>query len=400
MDYTNLAPDQDVNENGLIYEIGSLYTYFERVSDGRKPKGKLYSLSLLLVLMMLAKLSGEDKPSGIADWVAHRIDQLYEMKILPKKRAPSHMTYRRVLQNTISAEEFEQLMCEYHQACLASQKKLVLSMDGKTLRGTIPAGELRGTHLLSVYVPEQGLVLSEAKVDQKENEIVVAPQVLKQVPLSGAIVIGDAMHAQREISSQILEADGDFIWTIKGNQPRTAWAIEKLFVQEVYNLKLGAPLSKHCRRLSRVHKGHGRIETRTLMVSTELNDYLNWPGVAQVFRLERTRWHSRYRGKTRQVIYGLTSLSLQQAPPDKLLALVRKYWGIENGLHYRRDVTLHEDATRLTVGNSGQNMAILNNLVIGLCSKQGFQNLAKARRLFNAKLDRALALITQANPFL
>jgi predicted transposase YbfD/YdcC len=400
MDYTNLAPDQDVNENGLIYEIGSLYTYFERVSDGRKPKGKLYSLSLLLVLMMLAKLSGEDKPSGIADWVAHRIDQLYEIKILPKKRAPSHMTYRRVLQNTISAEEFEQLMCEYHQACLASQKELVLSMDGKTLRGTIPAGELRGTHLLSVYVPEQGLVLSEAKVDQKENEIVVAPQVLKQVSLSGAIVIGDAMHAQREISSQILEADGDFIWTIKGNQPRTAWAIEKLFVQEVYNLKLGAPLSKHCRRLSRVHKGHGRIETRTLMVSTELNDYLNWPGVAQVFRLERTRWHSRYRGKTRQVIYGLTSLSLQQAPPDKLLALVRKYWGIENGLHYRRDVTLHEDATRLTVGNSGHNMAILNNLVIGLCSKQGFQNLAKARRLFNAKLDCALALITQANPFL
>jgi predicted transposase YbfD/YdcC len=394
MDYTNLAPDQDVNENGLVYELGSLYTYFERVSDDRKPKGKLYSLSLLLVLMMLSKLSGEDKPSGIADWVAHRVDQLYEMKILPKKRAPSHMTYRRVLQSTISAEEFEQLMCEYHQACMAKQKELVLSMDGKTLRGTIPNGELRGTHLLSVYVPEQGLVLIEAKVDQKENEIVVAPQILRQVPLSGAIVIGDAMHAQREISSQILEAGGDFVWTIKGNQPRTAWAIEKLFVHEVCNLKLGAPLSKHCRRLTRVHKGHGRIETRTLMVSTELNDYLNWPGVAQVFRLERTRWHPRYRGKTRQVIYGLTSLSPQQAPPDKLLGLVRKYWGIENGLHYRRDVTLQEDATRLTVGNSGQNMAILNNLVIGLCSKQGFRNLASARRLFNAKPDRALALLT------
>jgi hypothetical protein len=130
------------------------------------------------------------------------------------------------------------------------------------------------------------------------------------------------------------------------------------------------------------------------MVSTELNDYLNWPGVAQVFRLERTRWHSQYRGKTSQVIYGLTSLSPQQAPPDKLLGLIRNYWGIENGLHYWRDVTLHEDATRLTVGNSGQNMAILNNLVIGLCSKHGFQNLAKARRLFNAKPDRALALLT------
>lgn len=394
MDYTNLAPTQDVTENGLIFELGSLYTYLERVRDSRKPKGKLYSLVLLLVLMLLAKLSGEDKPSGIAEWVAHRVDQLYEMKVLPHKRAPSHMTYRRVLQSTISAEEFEQLIGEYHRDCLIIQQELVLSMDGKTLRGSIPAGEIRGTHLLSIYVPEQGLVLVEAKVDQKENEIVVAPQILKQVALSGAIVMGDAMHAQREISSQILEAGGEFLWTIKGNQPRTAWAIEKLFVHEVCNLKLGAPLSKHCQHLSRVGKGHGRIETRTLMVSTELNDYLNWPGVAQVFRLERTRWHARYRGKTRQVIYGLTSLSPQQASPEKLLALIRRYWGIENGLHYRRDVTLREDATRLTVGNSGQNMAVLNNLVISLCFKKGYQNLAKARRLFNARPDCALALIS------
>jgi predicted transposase YbfD/YdcC len=400
MDYTNLAPYQDVNENGLIFELGSLYTYFERVRDSRKPKGKLYALVSLLVLMLLAKLSGEDKPSGIADWVAHRVEPLVEMKILHHKRAPSHMTYRRVLQNVISAAEFEQLIREYHQEQLTPQQELVMSMDGKTLRGTIPAGEMRGTHLLSLYVPDQGLVLAEAKVDQKENEIVIAPQILKQVALSGAIVIGDAMHAQREISGQILEAGGDFIWTIKGNQPRTHWAIEKLFVHEVCNRKLGAPLSQHCRQLSRVSKGHGRIETRTLLVSTELNDYLNWPGVQQVFRLERTRWHSRYRGKTRQVIYGLTSLSPQQASPEKLLALIRKYWGIENGLHYRRDVTLREDATRSTIGNAGQNIAILNNLVIGLCLQNGFQNLAKARRLFNAKPECALALITTRKPFL
>jgi predicted transposase YbfD/YdcC len=165
-------------------------------------------------------------------------------------------------------------------------------------------------------------------------------------------------------------------------------------------MELGAPLSKHCRQLSRVSKGHGRIETRTLLVSTELNDYLNWPGVQQVFRLERTRWHPRYRGKTRQVIYGLTSLSPQQASPEKLPALIRKYWGMENGLHYRRDVTLREDATRSTVGSAGQNIATLNNRVIGLCLQNGFQNLAKARRLFNAKPECALALITTRKPFL
>jgi predicted transposase YbfD/YdcC len=396
MDYTNLAPNQDVSETGLIFEIGSLYTYFQRVTDTRKPKGKLYTLAHLLVLMMLAKLAGEDRPSGIADWVAHRIEQLYGMKVVPKARAPSHMTYRRVLQDTLQPEELEDLISEYQQNRLEDGEEVVFSMDGKTLKGTIPPGELRGTHLLSIFVPQQGLVLVEAEVDRKENEIVVAPKILQQVNLSGAIVIGDAMHAQRQASAQIVEAGGDYVWTVKGNQPRTEWAIEKLFVHEVCNLKKGAPLSKHCRRGWKVHKGHGRVEKRTILVSTELNDYLDWPYVAQVFRLEREVWHEKYQGRTRQVVYGLTSLAPDKTSPEKLLTLTRQYWGIENGLHYRRDVTLHEDSTRLTTGNSGHSMAILNNLIIGLCLDHGFDNLAKARRLFAAKPDLALELLTSS----
>ena len=396
MDYTNLAPNQAVSETGLIFEIGSLYTYFQRVTDTRKPKGKLYALAHLLVLMMLAKLAGEDRPSGMADWVAHRIEQLYGMKVVPKARAPSHMTYRRVLQDSLQPEELEELIRQYQQNHLEDAEEVVFSMDGKTLKGTIPGGELRGTHLLSIFVPQQGLVLVEAEVDRKENEIVVAPKILQQVNLSGAIVIGDAMHAQRQASAQIVEAGGDYVWTVKGNQPRTEWAIEKLFVHEVCNLKKGAPLSKQCRRTWKVHKGHGRIEKRTILVSTELNDYLDWPYVGQVFRLEREVWHEKYQGRTRQVVYGLTSLAPDKASPEKLLRLTRQYWGIENGLHYRRDVTLHEDGTRLTVGNSGHSMAILNNLTIGLCLNHGFDNLAKARRLFAAKPDLALELLTSS----
>ena len=396
MDYTNLALHQDVTETGLIFEIGSLYTYFKRVTDTRDPRGKLYSLAHLLVLMMLAKLAGEDRPSGIAEWVGHRIEALYKMKVVPKPRAPSHMTYRRVLQDTVQPEELEDLISEFQQSRLEEGEEIVFSMDGKSVRGSIPRGEIRGTHLLSIYVPSQGLVLVEAEVDRKENEIVVAPKILQQVNLSGAIVIGDAMHAQRETSAQIVESGGDYVWTVKGNQPRTEWAIEKLFVHEVCNLKQGAPLSKHCRMVSRVHKGHGRIEKRTIMVSTELNDYLDWPYVAQVFRMEREVWHTKYQGRTRQVVYGLTSLTPHNASPRKLLTLTRQFWGIESGLHYRRDVTLQEDATRLTVGNSGHIMAILNNLVIGLCIHNGFENLAKARRLFDAKVEQALQLIFSA----
>jgi predicted transposase YbfD/YdcC len=392
-DYSQVERNQGIDASGLIYDLNSLYAFLLQVSDTRKAKGKLYPLITLLMLMALAKLGGEDKPTGITEWVAHRVDQLVSMKILAQAKAPCHMTFRRLLSQTIQAEEFEQLMSQFQKSQLENGKEVIFSIDGKTLKGTIPANRTRGTHLLSVYVPAQGLVLIEALVDGKENEIVVAPKILKQVPLSGAIVIGDAMHTQRELSEQILEQGGNYLWTVKGNQARTKWAIEKLFVHEACNFKQGAPLSKAVGVADPVNKGHGRREKRTIWTSTALNDYLDWPGVQQVFRLERLIWHEKQHGYTRQVIYGLTSLSPEQASPKKLIHLLRSYWGIESGLHYRRDVTLHEDETRLTLGQAGHNLAIFNNLTISLCLRNGFNNLAKARRFFCAKPAEALKLI-------
>lgn len=397
MDYTELTTHQEIHQTGIIYDIQSLFAFLLRVSDPRHARGKQYPLELLLVLILLAKLCGENTPSGIADWVTYRIDALVAMKLLPNNKAPCHMTYRRVLQLIVSPDELEHLLGEYHQSCLRTGTELVFSLDGKTVRGTIPSGAIRGIHLLSLYVPGQGLVLMEAMVDQKENEIVVAPEILKQVSMAGVIVMADAMHTQRKTSQQVLQAGGDYVWVVKGNQARTLWAIQKLFVHEACNLKKGAPLPKNIHPAETVNKGHGRREKRILWASTELNDYLDWPGVAQVFRIERVTWHEKHRSYTRQVVYGLTSLSPERASPKKLLALVRQYWGIETGLHYRRDVTLKEDATRLTLGNAGHIMAILNNAVIGLCLQNGFHNLAQARRRFNAKPEMAFHLLCSAN---
>jgi len=395
-DYTQVGPDQEIYSTGMIYDLKSLFAFLLQVVDTRKAKGKRYLLETLLTLVLLAKLGGEDTPTGITEWVAHRVEQLVEMKILSQAKTPCHMTFRRLLSSILPAEKFERWLAGYHQSVLKNGLEIVFTLDGKTLKGTIPAGEMRGTHLLSVYVPDQGLVLVEAAVDRKENEIVVAPKILKQVKLKGAIVIGDAMHTQRSVSQQILDDGGNYIWTVKSNQPRTEWAIQKLFTHEACNVKLGAGLSKDIQVASVVNKGHGRRETRTLWTSTELNAYLDWPGVQQVFRLERLVWHEKQQGYTREVVHGLTSLSPKQASPKKLIRLLRSYWEIECGLHYRRDVTLHEDDTRLTVGQAGHNMAIINNLVIGLCLRNKHKNLAEARRRFCAKPAEALKLIVSA----
>ena len=184
----------------MAYELNSLFAFLLRIKDPRRSKGKIYPLATLLVLIFQARLGGEDKPSGITEWVANRVDELVEMKILAKEKAPCHMTFRRLIQIIVTPEELESQIRQFHQSQLPKEAETLYSMEGKTVRGMIPSGETRGTHLLSVFTPEQGLVMAEAKVDQKENEIVVAPTLLKEVNLQGAIVLGDAMHTQRGMS--------------------------------------------------------------------------------------------------------------------------------------------------------------------------------------------------------
>ena len=143
-------------------------------------------------------------------------------------------------------------------------------------------------------------------------------------------------------------------------------------------------------------KKHGRLEERTLTVSSQLNDFLDWPYLQQVFQLER-RFISIRTGEVQtQVVYGISSLPREVITTKNLLKKIRTYWDIENGLQYRRDVTFREDRTRVTKGNPGRVMACLNNMAIGLVStKTNFAYLPSARRFFDAYPALALACLTQ-----
>lgn len=131
-------------------------------------------------------------------------------------------------------------------------------------------------------------------------------------------------------------------------------------------------------------------DKRSITVSSLLAGYSDWPHLAQVFKLERQSTNALGITKT-QVRYGVTSLPAQLADPTRLLALTRGHWGIENGLHWRRDVTFQEDHAQLRMGQAPEMLAALNNIVIGLFAKQGATNMAHARRDFAYHLDRGLA---------
>jgi predicted transposase YbfD/YdcC len=392
MHYNTSVPDGAWQETGFVADVDSLAAYFERLPDQRCARGKRYRLAQICILAVLAKLSGEDHPLGIAQWAQLRQASLGPVLGLTQ-RFPCHNTYRRVLSAGVRVRDLDQHVSAFLQQQPGAGQSVLIAIDGKTLRGTIPPGQSQGLHLLAAYLPAEGIVLMQVAVSHKENETVAAPQLLGQLDLRGKIIMGDAMHTQRTLSAQIVARGGDFVWLVKDNQPTLREEIEQGFQPESH-VKGFSPLRTDFQTVRTVSKAHGRYEERRLTTSGLFNTYLAWPGVAQVFKLERRTVRLATGEVRQQVVYGITSLAPNVAAPERLLSLVRQYWGIENGLHYRRDKSLREDATRMRNPNLAQNMAALNNLIIGLSARaHRQQSLPEVRRYYASNLAAALRLI-------
>ena len=387
---------------GRVVNLSSLYGRFQGLTDRRKAKGKRYALATILLVMFLAKLCGEDKPSGIAEWVKLRAEIIVSALGLKRKEMPSHHTYRRVLADGVDENEFEELVRKHHRRHGRAGYSVVVAMDGKVMRGTIDLDVSAGLCLLALYLPGEGVTLAQIALESQQNEISAAPILLDMVDLRNKVVIGDAIHTQRQVSIQIGRLGSNYIWTVKGNQPQLLQDLQDWFDMEVELLPgMGSPV-KDFRSATVINKTHGRLEVRTLTTSSQLNDFLpapvpqaqvDWPFLQQVFKLERCATKGKSGITRHEIVYGITSLSAEQASPDQLLQMLRSYWKIENGLHYPRDVTLREDQTRFKKHSAAHVMAIINNLVLGLIANSDFPFVPTARRFFAAHPEKALDLL-------
>jgi len=141
------------------------------------------------------------------------------------------------------------------------------------------------------------------------------------------------------------------------------------------------------------NKGHGRVEYRRLRSSPRLREYLGWPGVEQVCVLERVR---RVGGaEQREVVFAITSLTPREAPAGRLLDLARGHWGIENRLHWVKDVVLGEDACRVRTGGGPQILSGLRGAALRLLNRNGLSQIASALRHLAAFPLKAVQLVTQ-----
>ncbi len=311
---------------------------------------------------------------------------------------PHKTTWGRILAGAVDIAQLEALVGEFFAEQLGAEVpargSVVVNLDGKTLRGTIPKGKTQGVHLMALFWPKQGLVLAQLAVGRKENEIVAAPKVVAQLDLQGMVVTGDAMQAQRTLSVEVVGRGGDWLWFVKENQPDLYTDLVLLFGPEPVAPGCSAPPTDFS-TARQVDKGHGRLEIREIVVSSYLQHYTPWPHLAQAFKLERTVCNLRGEEQFKEVRYGITSLGREEADARRILQIAREGWGIENKLHWRRDVLLGEDHSQLRRGNSQEVKAILNNVVLGLIGASGQRNVAATRRELAYAPEKAIALLTK-----
>jgi predicted transposase YbfD/YdcC len=230
-----------------------------------------------------------------------------------------------------------------------------------------------------------GVTLARRAVDDKTNEITAVETILPHLVLEGRIVTLDALLTQRHIAQTLVEQGDAYVMIVKENQPQLRADIELVFMLP--------PVGDRQATAQTVDLGHGRSAQRNLTTRAALVGYSDWPGLAQVFELGRHVMFPKTGKERVEGVYGVTSLRPERATPERLLALVRGPWQIENQSHWVRDVTFDEDHSQVRCGNIPQVMAALRNTAIGLLRDAGYANIAAAGRRLAAQPLQALALI-------
>lgn len=365
----------------------ALIEVFSAIPDFRQAQGKRHPLPAILALAAAAMLCGYRSYSAIAEWGRNYGQALATALGFSNGKTPCAATLHTVFRH-LDKQRFEAQLGRWAEAVLSATPTPALeaeAIDGKSLRGSQKQGAT-GAHLLSVVSHRLGLTLLQSGVPDKTNEIGAVNELLAGLILKGRVITMDALLTQRKLAEAILARGGHYVMLAKDNQPELRKWIKALFDEPLW-------LRESPQVADSLDCGHGRIEKRHLQVSSALSDHQLWPGLEQVFVIEREVTQQKSGKRRQEVVYGCTSLTKQGASAEQLLRLVRGHWTIENQSHWVRDVTMDEDRSQVRKGNIPEVMAALRNTVIGLLRKAGESNIAAACRKFAAQPQAALALI-------
>jgi predicted transposase YbfD/YdcC len=368
-----------------------LVEYIALIPDPRHARGVRHPLVALLALACAATLCGYRSYSAMAEWGRTYGVAIRRALGFTRDQSPGAATFYQLFGrlDRVALEACLGQWVEQVVAALPEEEEVPapagVAIDGKTLRGSRKQGAPL-THLLSAVSHRLGLTLGQVAVPDKTNEITAVHTLLHGLLLEGRVVTLDALLTQQKIAQAIVDAGGDYLMVVKENQPTLHEDIATVFADP-------ASLVGTSTTVQTENRGHGRLERRTLTLTTALFGYLTWPGHQQVFCAVRTRTNRRTGEVSDETVYGITSLSPVDADAAFVLDRLRTHWMIENGSHYVRDVTFAEDHSQVRTGSIPQVMAAFRNTAIALLRLNGEPNVARACRRLAAHPWHALALL-------
>lgn len=335
--------------------------HFSELSDPRISRSKLYPLIEILFVVLCGSICGAESWRDFVLFGKEKIDLLREYYPFENGIA-SKDTFARVFA-ILNPEEFKSCFVTWVKS-LQTALNDIIAIDGKTLRGSVDMqNSTSAIHMVSAFATGARLVLAQQKVADKSNEITAIPLLLNLLSLKGNIITIDAMGTQKAIAKQIHDAGGFYVLALKGNQGTLNEDVRLFLESETRKNTTLLIEDKH----EDLDKGHGRIETRTCVVSSHI-DWLtqksDWAGLKTIAMIEE---QCNIKGKlTTEQRFFISNLP----PKAQLIAgAVRSHWMVENNLHWTLDVVFNEDLSRVHKEHASENMAIVRHIVLNMLNQ-------------------------------
>lgn len=340
--------------------------HFENITDPRQPWKVDHNLLEIVVMTICAVISGCEYWEDIVDFCRVKEGWFREkLGLILVNGIASHDTFQRIFQ-LIRPEEMEASFLSWVKSVTTKTKGEIISIDGKTVCGSRDA-KTKAIHIVNAWANKNQLVLGQVKTDEKSNEITAIPTLLDILEIKDCIVTIDAMGCQKDIAANIIKAEADYVFGLKGNQSGLSDDVQLYFENETVRAKT----------ITR-EKDHGRIETREYRLETAI-DWLykkpKWAGLNAIGMVKLSVWEKDIlRNEIRYFVTSLTDVKV-------FAKAVRAHWGVENSLHWCLDVVFREDACRTRKDNSAENLAVIRRVALNILKNYPAKmSLARKRR--------------------
>ena len=344
--------------------------YFSNLTDPRVERTKDHLLDDIIFIAIASVICGAESWNDMENYGKSKEPWLNGFLQLPNG-IPSHDTFNRVF-STLDPEELETCFLDWVKSVAQITKGEVVSIDGKSIRGSKEKGSKSIVHMVSAWANANHMVLGQVKVDEKSNEITAIPKLLEVLVLEGCIVTIDAMGCQKEIAKKIIKKGADYILAVKGNQGSLEEGAKD-------TLKFAKPFDED----EHLDSGHGRIETRKCYLYNDfshIDEPSKWKDLKAIVKIKAERYIKSTGQTQKETRLYITSC---KGSAKVINSAIRAHWGVENSLHWVLDVSFGEDASRKRDGHSAQNFSILNRIALNLVKNEH----SKKRSVKGKRLD-------------